>query len=207
MSVYYIHMDSDFASMPTEIGQSAVAEVKQMDWVKVALIVVVLALLGFNVFTYLSEITEWFKNTFGPLFRGTVGTAADVVGDTVSKTVETAAEGTQAVVGEVAKGTTSGIGQLQQALGGDKVQNRIDGQTIDFDFGKAESQFVMNQDQDEADTSFLSKKTKGHGNPGYCYIGEDRGVRSCLYVGNGDMCMSGQIYPTMDVCINPNLRP
>ena len=42
---------------------------------------------------------------------------------------------------------------------------------------------------------------------GYCYIGEDRGFRSCIQVGANDTCMSGDIFPTLDVCVNPNLRP
>ena len=41
---------------------------------------------------------------------------------------------------------------------------------------------------------------------GYCYIGVDRGIRSCITVDDPDMCMSGQIFPTKAVCINPTLR-
>jgi len=46
----------------------------------------------------------------------------------------------------------------------------------------------------------------GRSKSGYCYIGEDRGFRSCIRVGENDKCMSGDIFPTMDICINPNLR-
>jgi len=46
----------------------------------------------------------------------------------------------------------------------------------------------------------------GRSKSGYCYIGEDRGFRSCISVGENDQCMSGDIFPTMDICINPNLR-
>lgn len=42
---------------------------------------------------------------------------------------------------------------------------------------------------------------------GYCYIGNDRGVRSCLYVNDPAACMSGEIFPTKAVCVNPTLRP
>lgn len=42
--------------------------------------------------------------------------------------------------------------------------------------------------------------------PGYCYIGTDRNVRTCAKVGMGDTCVSGKILPTMDLCVNPNLR-
>jgi hypothetical protein len=42
---------------------------------------------------------------------------------------------------------------------------------------------------------------------GYCYIGYDNGQRECTNVFEGDVCMSGEIFPTIDICINPNLRP
>jgi hypothetical protein len=41
---------------------------------------------------------------------------------------------------------------------------------------------------------------------GYCYIGEDHGFRSCIQVSPNDKCMSGDIFPSMDVCVNPQLR-
>ena len=41
---------------------------------------------------------------------------------------------------------------------------------------------------------------------GYCYIGEDRGFRTCIEVGETDKCMSGDIFPNKEICINPNLR-
>jgi len=41
---------------------------------------------------------------------------------------------------------------------------------------------------------------------GYCYIGADRNVRTCVKVGENDTCMSGEVFPTMDLCINPNLK-
>jgi hypothetical protein len=41
---------------------------------------------------------------------------------------------------------------------------------------------------------------------GYCYVGEDRGFRSCIEVGESTKCMSGEIFPTREVCVNPRLR-
>ena len=42
---------------------------------------------------------------------------------------------------------------------------------------------------------------------GFCYVGEDRGFRSCIEVGESTKCMSGEIFPTREVCVNPRLRP
>ena len=57
----------------------------------------------------------------------------------------------------------------------------------------------------EADDS-TSTVQKPASKSGFCYIGEDRGFRSCIEVGEGETCMSGDIFPTEAICINPNLR-
>jgi hypothetical protein len=41
----------------------------------------------------------------------------------------------------------------------------------------------------------------------YCYIGYDNGQRECMEAYAGDVCMSGEIFPSLDICINPKLRP
>jgi len=53
-------------------------------------------------------------------------------------------------------------------------------------------------------TSYKDQQ-KSKGNE-FCYIGYDNGQRECTNVFDGDICMSGQLFPTMDVCINPHLR-
>ena len=58
----------------------------------------------------------------------------------------------------------------------------------------------------KADDSTSAIQMNPTSKAGFCYIGEDRGFRSCINVGEGDVCMSGDIFPTEAVCINPNLR-
>ena len=41
---------------------------------------------------------------------------------------------------------------------------------------------------------------------GYCFIGKINDTRHCAKVNERQQCMSGDIYPTMDICVNPNLR-
>ena len=58
---------------------------------------------------------------------------------------------------------------------------------------------------DEASTNSLHTN-KPKSKAGFCYIGEDAGNRSCIKVEEGDVCMSGDIFPTQAICINPKLR-
>ncbi len=64
-----------------------------------------------------------------------------------------------------------------------------------------QNEFVLPSDITPSTASGESKLQSG-----FCYIGEDRGFRSCISVGSGDTCMSGDIFPTQSVCINPKLR-
>ncbi len=68
-----------------------------------------------------------------------------------------------------------------------------------------EKQIQKNKENVDSESSYassLQKTIKG----GYCYIGTDRTFRSCVKVDAGDTCMSNKIFPTKDICINPNLR-
>jgi hypothetical protein len=71
---------------------------------------------------------------------------------------------------------------------------------------------AINTDKDKdkdynADDSYSSiQGSKSSNKSGWCYIGEDRGFRTCAFVNEDDKCMSGSIFPSKDICMNPNLR-
>ena len=56
--------------------------------------------------------------------------------------------------------------------------------------------------EDDSASSIQRGTSKG----GWCYIGEDRGFRTCAQVGPNDECMSGDIFPSNEICMNPTLR-
>jgi hypothetical protein len=41
---------------------------------------------------------------------------------------------------------------------------------------------------------------------GWCLVGQEQGFRSCIEVNEFDKCISGNIFPSKDICTNPNLR-
>jgi len=65
---------------------------------------------------------------------------------------------------------------------------------------------TMDTEPQPDEAGSVTQASKGKSKSGYCYIGEDRGFRSCIKVGEGDKCMSGDIFPSQDICINPTLR-
>jgi hypothetical protein len=64
-----------------------------------------------------------------------------------------------------------------------------------------------NEPKYSADDSYSSiQMSKSASKSGWCFIGEDRGFRSCIQVGENDNCMSGDIFPSQEICVNPKLR-
>jgi hypothetical protein len=201
--------------------------------IRVLLVVLILALIGFNVFTYLDDIMAWFGNTFGAPFRMVARVLGYSAADTAQTTVNVTAQGTKSVVDIAAGAATSGIDVLQQTLesgsGSDDGNNGNNGNNGNGNNGNGNGNNGNNKNQarqpqvkpddDNALETALShakkqpprpddatSRTQRTGKSGYCYIGEDRGFRSCVKVGEQDTCMSGDIFPTQAICINPRLR-
>ena len=180
---------------------------KEMPWgmiVRYALIIIILAFLGFNLFTYLGKVTGGVADVFKPIL-GVLGIGA---GETIKQTVSVSAEGTKGVV-DVAAGTVgSGVDLLEQGLTGNSQRNKIDdasaGAGVALDAAVANA--GNSDDPVPDDAGSRTQSSKASGKAGYCYIGEDRGFRSCIKVNQADMCMSGDIFPSREICVNPSLR-
>lgn len=171
-------------------------------WQNVIIIILILALLGLNIFTYLakgtSDIASILRNIFGPLLSFFGIAAVDVT----NQAVQGAAQGTTAVASAVA-------GASQTTSDVIKGSSIVNDKSVDY------SQTTLNKALQDAsqttepmpDDSASSIQKSTTGKAGWCYIGEENGTRSCAKVGINDTCMSGDIFPSQDICINPNLRP
>ena len=54
---------------------------------------------------------------------------------------------------------------------------------------------------DTAESTIQSRKKNK-----YCYVGKDRGYRSCVKIDDNDICQSNKIYHSKERCVNPRLR-
>lgn len=178
----------------------------------VSIIVIILLFIGVNIFYYLGAITEYLRDFFGPLI-------ADVM-RSIGYTASNSATGAKTGI-DVASGTVvSGLDVLQGQLDTVDATNKHDGTGAstrspnkgddDDDSGLSSALLhasVSTPDRSN-DSMHLSRNGEVNftGKSGYCYVGEDRGFRSCVSVSPDDTCMSGDIFPSMDICINPSLR-
>jgi hypothetical protein len=175
---------------------------------KYVLVVLVLAMLGYNLFSTLGNLTEFVTSIFALL----LSSFGIVVGDGVKTTANTAAGGGKFALDAAAGTITSATGLLQDALRqntpeadavttkSNKVMDSIN--NSDSDGRRRRVRPPPTADESTSNTQRSTSKRKG----GYCYIGEENGIRSCLRVSDASMCMSGDVFPTSDICVNPRLR-
>ena len=213
--------DASFPSLSADTslddGSSFFDTLKNINITTWLIIILILAFLGFNIFVYLAKGTEDITNFFAPLLETVFGASVAVT----SQTVDTAAEGAKSVVTGTANVLNTGLSAVQDVTP-NNVSSSISGQPIggtvppknvvqNSSLNKALNSSMpdKNGDQDyqalETSSSVHSSSSKS-GKAGWCYIGEDRGYRTCAEVGVNDTCMSGNIFPSKEICINPNLR-
>lgn len=176
------------------------------------LIILVLAFLGFNIFVYLAKGTETLNSVFGTI----ISSVSSFFGNTVGQVVDVSAEGAKAVVNTSAEVIDAGLTDVQKITpnkasssvsSGPVSKNQPDlmsNNSLNKALNTSQSSQKQNNDYqaDEASSNIQSGPPKS----GWCYIGEDRGFRTCAEVGPNDECISGDIFPSKDICVNPTLR-
>uniref|UniRef100_A0A6C0B1I0 Uncharacterized protein n=1 Tax=viral metagenome TaxID=1070528 RepID=A0A6C0B1I0_9ZZZZ len=200
------------------------------------IIILVLAILGINIFAYLAKGTQTFASFFSPIFQKITYLFGNSLGNVTKQVTDTAATGTTAGVDIIAGTIDSGVDVTSQIISGAPASSSIVGsqktstnntiptnqndsltQTLNQaqkmnpttqgnsgSSSSSSSSSTSNFSADDATSAIQSSKTSSKS--GWCYIGEDRGFRSCIQVGENDHCMSGDIFPSQDICVNPTLR-
>lgn len=176
--------------------------------------IILVSIFGYTVFSSLAEISTYFSGlttTIAKLFGATTYLGAKTASVALKKTGELGEKGVDRVAS--ASGVISSPSDNSSLSLRDKLL-REDAEPAEKDDELSEElEKALDTREFEPSTSYVmqrsSENTQSRNNvkkAGYCYVGVDNGIRGCLKVYKDDTCMSGNVYPTMDICMNPNLR-
>ena len=183
----------------------------------------------------LSDFFAPIINKITSIFGGVTGQVVSVSAEGSKALVSTAAQGTQSAVGATADVVNAGLTGVQQVSQPGQTQGQTQGQmqpsqqtqsslksqpvnTQQVDIMQAntlnralntstsQKQQANGEDYQADDSTSSIQMSSTTGKAGWCYIGEERGFRTCAEVGVNDTCMSGDIFPSQQICVNPNLR-
>ena len=174
-------------------------------------IIFILAYFNINLFTIIGNIIQRISNIITPIFLNILHYFGIAVGTTVATTTTIASSGisdittsidttNKAVSGTIVSGI-QGNGVNESAYPMKTVQNTNE---PSFHIVNTAPQ-IAKQQQQEQDKQYTNS-VQYNAPVGYCYIGNQNNQRLCAEVSESQQCMSGDIFPTMNMCINPNLR-
>jgi hypothetical protein len=196
MSINYSGSDRIILQTPSQ-------EWGPFTWTIVIIFIIILIAFGLNLFTYLATgknyISDIMQNSSGELPEKVKKIISkDVIGFNIdakkgiTKSAETKETDSSALLRELDDKRYRLWGTRDKGVEQDIGVRRINGKKSVIKSSYKESSGGNNIQE-------THKK-------GYCYIGSDRGHRSCIKVDSEDDCESSKIFPTMDTCRNPSLR-
>ena len=165
----------------------------------------VFAFIILNILAALKILPKFLADLFRPIlmFFGYN------IGETVRQISDVSDEGTKSLSGAISKTADTGVDFLEEAskLNPNAAAVALDNATNKYnkpDQNQTQN-LEPNEEPEPIETDSRAQRA-GSRKTGYCYIGEDRGFRSCIKVSEDNKCMSGDIFPTEEICINPSLR-
>lgn len=234
----------------TSSGTSSIVNFfTSISWQTWIIIILILALIGINVFAYLAKGTQATASIFDQIFGPILKLFGYTTIETTKQTIQTSATGTNAGVNAVADTSVNALNTVEQQVqnGNSNINYNVPISTSGTSVGLSTANTNTNTNVPQGQLALTSQKgvslkqqeaaegaaeqykqdalekalsnaaqTGGEvqpyettvvtGKAGWCFIGEDLGVRTCAQVGVNDVCMSGDIFPSQEICMNPNLR-
>ena len=168
-------------------------------------ILLLLSFLGINLLNISGNIVETIAKIFGPLvaqilsiFGYTTGTllniTADVAGDTAKAGID------------IAEGSIHSIGNILKDVSDGHV-NEESKNTLDNALNQSKNALPPATSPKPDTSENPIQNPISSSKAGWCLVGEYKGKRGCIEVSEQDKCLSGQVYPSQKMCLNPVLTP
>jgi hypothetical protein len=240
----------EYISTATTGTNSIVSFFTSITWQTWIIIILLLALIGINIFAYLAKGTQATATIFDQIFGPILKLFGYTTIETTKQTIQTTATGTTAGVNVVADSSVNALNKVEQSVqngssatmplptSGTSVglstqtQTQTPTQTNSIPSGQIaassqkgvslQKQYAAEATAEQYKQDSLEKalssaaqtggevqpfdNTISTGKAGWCFIGDDLGVRTCASIGVNDVCMSGDVFPSQEICMNPNLR-
>jgi len=171
-------------------------------FIKIFVVIIILAIFGFNIFNNLGVVTEQIAFITEPI----ISFFAIIFGKTSKTVIKTTTAGTRGVT-EIIDDTVDVVDATITKTANKKY-------VIPVPIAKKNNSNNIGQDYEvenvntnpEPDESNSIVQQGNLGKKGYCYVGNWNGFRSCVKVSESDECLSNMIYKSDAICRNPELR-
>jgi hypothetical protein len=158
-----------------------------------------LTLLGINLLTIFGNLFQGVGNLLKPLVGNTLGVIGYTSGTIINDTADAAssiakggvdiADGVAHSIGDLLKNSTPSSPDLAKTV--NKGPSEKEGPSPKY-----------NQPMPDKTTSTIQQPITA-AKQNWCLVGDFNGQRGCIAVEDAGKCMSGQVFPSQQLCLNP----
>jgi hypothetical protein len=148
-----------------------------------------LAYYGFNILTVFGDAIQKGVDVLTPTFSQLLNLIGYSSGTAINKAAEITSDVTTGGI-ELAEGAIQNVGNIM--IGDKAVGHKKYGAPADPE---------PDTPEDSIQKSLSSSKTK------WCLVGEYKNKRGCIDISESDKCLSGQVFPNEEMCLNPTQSP
>ena len=164
----------------------------------------ILSFLGINLLNISGDIIQRISNIFGPVFVNFLSLFGYTTGTVINKTADVVADASKTGI-DIAEGTAQSVGGLFLKAS----QNLSNQPSLETPEPEPESKQPPkpkseSKPEPEPDTTKNPiQKPISSIKARWCLVGEYEGRRGCIAINEHDKCLSGQVFPTQQMCLNP----
>lgn len=147
--------------------------------ITILVVLLVFSLLGINILAIVGNFFTSLVHILKPLVLQILSIFGYVTGTVIEKSGEIVQRGGDVLV-------NASVPNL----------NNVKGVTTSF----ANSPPMPDSTTNPIQNPITSSKT------GWCLVGEYEGRRGCIAIGDQDKCLSGQVFPNQQMCLNPTMN-
>lgn len=164
----------------------------------ILVILLTLSLIGINVIQYTNGVIDYIGNLLRPLIGNILSAFAYITGVTLNTTTDVIGDTAKTGI-DIAEDTLQSVGNILIDASKRDPKTEISDKIESSKNDEAKDEPEPDSSETSIQNPITAKKTN------WCLIGDQNQRRSCASVQDAAKCMSGDIFPTLASCVNPNL--
>jgi hypothetical protein len=163
-------------------------------------VLLIFSFLGINILTILGNIFQNFVQIFGPMVSQILSIFGYTTGTVLNKTADVVSDTAKAGI-DIAEGSIQSVGNILRDASNPNVNDKTK-----YSLDNALNNSKVSSGEPNADSSENPiQRPISSGKQTWCLVGEYQGKRGCIEVNEHDRCLSGQVFPSQKMCLNPTL--
>jgi len=163
----------------------------------------IFSFLGINLLVVLGNLLQTIINIFSPLITQILSVFGYTAGTILDKTEDVATSVAKAGI-DIAGGTVQSVADLLKKGSIDNVNPQAINE-LDRSLNTKQSRqpnYRLNEPAPDTSENKIQKPITSDKNV-WCLVGEYESKRGCVEVNDASKCLSGQVFPNEQMCLNP----